>query len=93
MSKQLYYNTVKLYINYSKSIMNMLPNYIQASIYSNRELTFIINKNYNKLVLNFLKKYLRRKNVYDRIASAKKNAMCEYIYNAGRIHSSGVSTS
>ena len=46
MSKQLYYNTVKLYINYSKSIMNMLPNYIQASIYSNRELTFIINKNY-----------------------------------------------
>lgn len=55
MSKQLYYNTVKLYINYSKSIMNMLPNYIQASIYSNRELTFIINKNYNKLVLNFLK--------------------------------------
>ena len=53
MSKQLYYNTVKLYINYSKSIMNMLPNYIQASIYSNRELTFIINKNYNKLVLNF----------------------------------------
>ena len=46
MSKQIYYNNVKLYINFSKSILNMLPNYIQASIYSNRELTFIINKNY-----------------------------------------------
>lgn len=57
MSKQIYYNNVKLYINYSKSIMNMLPNYIQASIYSNRELTFVINKNYNILVINFLKKY------------------------------------
>ena len=57
MSKQIYYNNVKLYINYSKSIMNMLPNYIQASIYSNRELTFVINKNYNLLVINFLKKY------------------------------------
>ena len=48
MSKQIYYNNVKLYINFSKSILNMLPNYIQASIYSNRELTFIINKNYNR---------------------------------------------
>ena len=57
MSKQIYYNNVKLYINFSKSILNMLPNYIQASIYSNRELTFIINKNYNTLVINFLKKY------------------------------------
>lgn len=57
MSKQIYYNNIKLYINYSKSILNMLPNYIQASIYSNRELTFIIEKQYNLTVLNFLKKY------------------------------------
>ena len=46
MSKQIYNNTIRLYINFSKSILNMLPNYIQASIYTNRELTFIINKNY-----------------------------------------------
>ena len=57
MSKQIYYNNIKLYINFSKSLLTMLPNYIQASIYSNRELTFIINKNYNVLVINFLKKY------------------------------------
>ena len=57
MSKQIYNNTIRLYINFSKSILNMLPNYIQASIYTNRELTFIINKNYNTLVINFLKKY------------------------------------
>jgi len=58
MSKQIYNNTIRLYINFSKSILNMLPNYIQASIYTNRELTFIINKNYNTLVINFLKKHL-----------------------------------
>lgn len=57
MSKKIYYNNIKLYMNFSKSILKMLPNYIQASIYSNRELTFIINKNYNLLVINFLKKY------------------------------------
>lgn len=57
MSKQIYYNNIKLYINFSKSILKMLPNYIQASIYTNRELTFIINKNYNTLVIKFLKKY------------------------------------
>jgi NADH dehydrogenase (ubiquinone) Fe-S protein 3 len=57
MSKQLYYNTVKLYIKYSKSVIKMLPNYIQSAIYTNRELTFIINKNYNILIINFFKKY------------------------------------
>ena len=61
MSKQIYNNTIRLYINFSKSILNMLPNYIQASIYTNRELTFIINKNYNTLVINFLKKYTNKK--------------------------------
>ena len=60
MSKQIYNNTIRLYINFSKSILNMLPNYIQASIYTNRELTFIINKNYNTLVINFLKKYTNK---------------------------------
>ena len=55
LKKNIYLNNVLLNINYGKSLMRMLPNYIYAIIYSNNELTLMVSAEHITKVLTFLR--------------------------------------